>query len=487
MVCAALLIIMKTSSLLLLSGIFASVSVLGFCAPEHGAKQAKHTAPEFKIDASPLNRAVGSVGSYADVIEPVQNAVVSVYSSKTIREQVRMDPMFRDFFFGGRPPQMQPEKVEGLGSGVLVTSSGYILTNNHVVEDADELKVSLADGREVTAQVIGADPKTDVAVIKIDAGKLPFATIADSDRIRVGDVVFAVGNPLGVGQTVTMGIVSATGRNNLGILSSAGGYENFIQTDAAINQGNSGGALIDAQGRLLGINTAIISPSRGNIGIGFSIPINQALAVMRSLIETGEVQRGFLGITGDPDNPGLTPELAEGLGLPRNTRGVLVTDVSPDSPAEKAGLARTDVIIKVDDLEIHTIYDLRNAISQRMPGTEIDMAYLRNAKQKNVKVTLGTLNESGSAGLFPGVKMEPLTDSQRRSLRAPADLEGLFITQVAPDSPYADRLVAGMVIVEINRAAVKDTAGAAQQLKPGRNLLMVFYRGFYRPLALTVK
>lgn len=478
---------MKTPLLLLLTLGFLGTGSLGFCAPKSDAKKDAHPAPQFKFDASPLNRSAGSVTSYADIVEPVQNAVVSVYSSKTIRSRVRMDPFMRDFFFGGRTPERE-QKVEGLGSGVVVTADGYILTNNHVVEGADSINVSLADGRELEAEVIGADPKTDVAVIKVDAGKLPFVTIGDSDRIRVGDVVFAVGNPLGIGQTVTMGIVSATGRNNLGILADAGGYENFIQTDAAINQGNSGGALIDAQGRLLGINTAIISSSRGNIGLGFAIPVNQAIAVTRSLIETGSVQRGFLGITSDPDNPGLTPELAESLGLPRDTRGVLVTDVTGDSPAEKAGLARNDVIVAVDKLEIRTIYDLRNAISQKMPGTKITVEYLRDGKKRSVKVELGTLNEVAAlGGLLPGVKVERLRDEQRRNLRAPADLDGLLITEVAEDSPYADRLGAGMVIVEINRETVTDVESAARLLQPGRNLLMVFYRGLYRPLPLTVK
>ncbi len=478
---------MKTPSLLLIATTFLGVGALAFCAPGRDADKGKHPAPEFKIDAKPLNRSAGAVTSYADVVEPVQDAVVSVYSSKIIRQQVAIDPFLRDFFFGGRNPQPREEKVEGLGSGVLVTADGYILTNNHVVEGADKINVSLNDGREVEATVIGTDPKTDVAVIKIDAGKLPYVTIGDSDQIRVGDVVFAVGNPLGIGQTVTMGIVSATGRNNLGILADAGGYENFIQTDAAINQGNSGGALIDAQGRLLGINTAIISSSRGNIGLGFAIPVNQAVAVMRSLIETGTVQRGFLGISSDPANPGLTPELAESLGLPRETKGVLVTNVSDDSPAEKAGIERNDVIIAVDGVDIRTIYDLRNAVSQRLPGTEISVKFLRNAKEKTVKVKLGTLDEVASSGMLEGVRVEQLTSDQAKRLQAPSDLAGLLITEVSPNSPYADRLAPGMVIVEINREPVKTVDDAAKQIKTGRNLLMVFYRGYYRPLALTVK
>ncbi|MFH1496704.1 MAG: PDZ domain-containing protein, partial [Verrucomicrobiota bacterium] len=234
-------------------------------------------------------------------------------------------------------------------------------------------------------------------------------------------------------------------------------------------------------------NTAIISSSRGNIGLGFAIPVNQAVAVMRSLVETGAVQRGFLGISSDPENPGLTPELAESLGLPRDTKGVLVTNVSEDSPAEQAGIERSDVIIAVDDTEIRTIYDLRNAVSQRLPGTQITVKLYRNAKEKTVKVKLGTLDEVASAGVLEGVRVEQLTDEQRENLRAPADLTGLLVTAVSPDSPYADRLTPGMVIVEINREPVKTVDDAAKQLKSGRNLLMVFYRGFYRPLPLTVK
>ena len=215
------------------------------------------------------------VSSYADIVEPVEKAVVSIYSSKTIHQRVQANPLLRQFF-GDIPDQDRESKEMGLGSGVIVSSDGYILTNNHVVEGADELTVVLSDGRKFTAKVVGADPKTDVAVVKIEATVLPAVTLADSDKLRVGDVVFAVGNPLGVGETVTMGIVSAKSRN-VGILDDVAGYEDFIQTDAAINMGNSGGALVDAKGRFVGINSAIVSPSRGNIGIGFAVPVNMAV------------------------------------------------------------------------------------------------------------------------------------------------------------------------------------------------------------------
>lgn len=243
-----------------------------------------HPVPTLRVDDSPIgsSRPGGPMLSYADVLEPVQKAVVSIYSTKIVRE--RINPLLRQFF-PNLPEQERESRQQGLGSGVIVTADGYILTNHHVVEGADELKVALTDDREFIAKVVGTDPKTDVAVVKIDADKLPFVTLADSDKLRVGDVVFAVGNPLDVGQTVTMGIVSAKNRN-VKILEEVGGYEDYIQTDAAINMGNSGGALIDARGRLVGVNSAILSPSRGNIGIGFAIPINLAASIMKSLIAT---------------------------------------------------------------------------------------------------------------------------------------------------------------------------------------------------------
>jgi len=293
-------------------------------AGDAAAPAAPAKMPELKKDLSALNDGKTAVIlSYADVLDPVEREVVSIDSTRTVHERVQANPLLRQFF-GDIPDQDHESKEMGLGSGVIVSSDGYILTNNHVVADADELTVEFADGRKFPAKVVGADPKTDIAVVKIDATGLPAITFADSDKLRVGDVVFAVGNPLGVGETVTMGIVSAKGRNKLGILDDddgkGGGYEDFIQTDAAINMGNSGGALVDAKGRFVGINSAIVSPTRGNIGIGFAVPVNMAANIMRSLIETGTVSRGFLGIRGDP----VTPDIAEQVHLPKDANGVIV-------------------------------------------------------------------------------------------------------------------------------------------------------------------
>ena len=447
--------------------------------PEKKSSAAKMPVkkPEVVVDSSPVGQGrQGVVVSYADVVEPVQKAVVSIYSTKIIKERVQVNPFFRQLF-PGLPDQERESRQEGMGSGVIVTADGYILTNNHVVEGADELKVSLSDDREFVAKVIGTDPKTDVAVIKIDAEKLPTVTLADSEKLRVGDVVFAVGNPLGVGQTVTMGIVSAKGRNKVGILD--GGYEDFIQTDAAINMGNSGGALTDAKGRLVGINSAILSPSRGNIGIGFAIPVNLAASIMNSLVVTGTVARGYLGVK-SPDS--VTPDVAEQLGLPKDTKGVLITEIDPDSPAEKAGMKRTDVILGVDAHSVSSLEDLRLRISQMLPGSVAKIKIMRDGNEKILDVTLGSLNENPNE-LFSGVNVAVLTSDLRRRLGIVDNrTNGLVITEIAEDSPMRGRLAVDVVIVEVNRVAAVDLATAKRALKPRgeNNLLTVFFRGQYR-------
>lgn len=434
--------------------------------------------PLVKLDATPVANAPGApVVTYADVVEPVQRAVVSVYSTKIVAQRVPADPLAQ--LFGGAPDRVQKRKEEGLGSGVIVSEDGYIITNNHVVEGADELSVLLPDDREFKAKVIGTDPKTDVAVIKIDARDLPTVKLADSDKLRVGDVVFAVGNPLGVGQTVTMGIVSAKGRNNLGLLDNGAGYEDFIQTDAAINMGNSGGALIDAKGRLVGINSAIVSTSRGNIGIGFAIPVNLAASIMHSLISTGSVSRGYLGVSAET----VTPELAESLGMKKDGKGVAVTDVTPGSPADQAGVQRTDVIVGINERPVASLQDLRLLIAQSAPGSKVTLNLLRNGKAEALEVTLGKLAED-LRELLPGVEATPLTEEQRSRLNIDRRVDGLVVTKVAEDSPYASRLVPNLVIVEINRSAVQDVAGARELLHEGRNLLLIYYRGIYRYMTL---
>jgi serine protease Do/serine protease DegQ len=436
--------------------------------------------PSLLIDRSGVNDGKSPVvTSYADVVEPVQKAVVSIYSKKTVRERVAVNPMLRELL-GDIPDQEREHKEEGLGSGVIISADGYILTNNHVVEGADELKVGLSDDREYIAKVIGADPKTDVAVIKIQAENLPVVTLADSDKLRVGDVVFAVGNPLGVGQTVTMGIVSAKGRNQLGLLD--GGYESFIQTDAAINLGNSGGALVDAKGRLVGINSAIISTSRGSIGLGFAIPINLIASVLPSLIENGSVTRGYLGVVTQTS----PAEDAETLGLPKGVRGVVITDVNPDSPADKAGLKRGDVFLSINGRAVTTGEELRLTIAETMPGTKVKLGVSRGGKTLTFEILLTKLDENPDE-LVPGVDVTPLNDEARLRLRIPARFDGLLIRTVDKDSPYADVLVPNVLIVQIDRDDVTDLASAKAALTPGRHLLYVFYRGALRVVRIDIK
>ncbi len=438
--------------------------------------------PAVRIDASPLEQGAEPtrLRSYADVIEPAQKAVVSVYSTRIVRERMAINPLFRQYF--GDLPERE-SRQEGLGSGVIVSADGYILTNNHVIEGADELKVTLADDRDFPARVVGTDPKTDVAVLKIEAEGLPVLTLADSDRVRVGDIAFAVGNPLGVGQTVTMGIVSAKGRSRLGLLERVSGYEDFIQTDAAINMGNSGGALIDARGRLIGVNSAIISPSRGNIGIGFAIPVNLARFIMNSLVETGTVARGYLGVTSDT----LTAELADQLGLARGTRGVIITEIDAASPAEAAGLRRADVIVALNGQNVLTWEDLRVLVAQSLPDSKVSLKVLRDGEARTVEVELGRVVDNPDE-LVAGVEAAPLTPEVRRRLGLnDPRIAGLVVTRVTEDSPHRGRLAEGMVILEINRAPVPDLAAGRERIRSGRNLLAVFDGRGIRYLVITVK
>ncbi len=435
--------------------------------------------PELKRDFSPVGDGKAPViSSYADIVEPVEKEVVSINSTRTIHERVQANPLLRQFF-GDVPDQDRESKEMGLGSGVIVSSDGFILTNNHVVADADELTVVLSDGRKFPAKVVGADPKTDIAVVKVEAAGLPAVTFADSDKLRVGDVVFAVGNPLGVGETVTMGIVSAKSRN-VGILQDVGGYEDFIQTDASINMGNSGGALVDAKGRFVGINSAIVSPSRGNIGIGFAVPVNMAASVMKSLIETGTVSRGFLGVGGDP----ITPDIAEQVHLPKDATGVIVTDTIPDGPADRGGVKRGDVILSVNGKAVQNLDELRLTISQMPPGSKVALSVSRDGKPLVVNVTLTQFAEKPNE-LLDGVEVGKLTDDVRRHLNIDGRVTGLVVAKVDEKSEYAQDLPQGAVIVEINRSPVDDVASAKALLHPGRNLLLVYYQGYQRYVVVT--
>jgi serine protease DegQ len=319
-------------------------------------------------------------GSYSAAARRAAPAVVSITASKAaVRTPRSEDPVF-EFFFGNRGRRLQAEPQVGLGSGVIVSPQGYLLTNNHVVEGADDIEVMLADGRHVRAQLIGTDPESDVAVLRVELDRLPAISFADIDRVQVGDVVLAIGNPFGVGQTVTAGIVSALGRSQLGINT----FENFIQTDAAINPGNSGGALVDASGNLLGINTAIYSRTGGSLGIGFAIPVNTARQVMEALIKDGRVTRGWLGV----EQRDLTPEIAQSLNLPI-TQGVLITGVQQSGPASAGGLRPGDVVVAVGGRPVANTTQLLNAVAALKPKAVASIGVQRGSQALDVQVTVG--------------------------------------------------------------------------------------------------
>ncbi|MBU3625244.1 Do family serine endopeptidase [Polynucleobacter sp. JS-Safj-400b-B2] len=328
-----------------------------------------------------------SPGSYHEAVKRSMPAVVNIFTSKvSAKPKTRKgggpnsaDPLFK-FFFGDQPPEEEPSS--SLGSGVLVSPEGYILTNHHVISDADDIDVALSDGRKVKAKVIGSDPETDIAVLKIEAKQLPTPiTFGKVESVRVGDVVLAIGNPFGVGQTVTSGIVSALGRDHVGINT----FENFIQTDAAINPGNSGGALIDTRGNLIGINTAIYSNNGGSMGIGFAIPVNLAKQVMESILANGSVTRGWIGV--EPQN--LSKELSESLGLPANTDGVLLSGVLEGGPAARGGVKPGDVLIAVNGNPTKDVRGLLNQVAQISPGNQAKLTILRKGKELELTAQVG--------------------------------------------------------------------------------------------------
>jgi len=340
-------------------------------------------APEAAVAAAapPVREPATMPATFAPVVKVVLPAVVNISSTKVIRASgLRDDNPFGDLFPGFRMPD-RPLRQEGEGSGVIVTSDGYIVTNNHVVDGATELVVSLADKREMKARLVGTDAKTDIALIKVDAKDLPHVTLGNSSSIEVGDIALAMGNPFGLGQTVTMGIVSATGRGGLGIED----YEDFIQTDASINPGNSGGALVNTKGELIGINTAILSRSGGNQGVGFAVPVDMVRQVMTQLKERGVVTRARLGVYFQE----LTPKLASALGV-KASKGAVVTEIVPDGPASKSGLRKDDVIVALNGKEVDG-RSLRLAVGSMAPGTTIDLKVLRDNAERKVSITLDTM------------------------------------------------------------------------------------------------
>ena len=404
-------------------------------------------------------------------------AVVNIASTKVVRSPGMgpsspffSDPFFRQFFGNGMPRQFstpREQREHSLGSGVIVSSDGYVLTNNHVVQGASEIKVALGDQREFTARIVGTDDKTDLAVVKVDQKNLPVITFADSSKVHVGDFALAIGNPFGIGRTVTMGIISATGRGGLGIED----YEDFIQTDAAINPGNSGGALINVDGNLVGINTAILTGGGGggNEGIGFAIPVNMARNVMDQIIKHGKVIRGRLGVVIQE----VTPQIAKAFGL-TEPRGVLVGDVTPNSPAAQAGIKSGDIILDLNGQKVNDTHELQVKISLTAPGTVVRLNVLRDGHEHEYDVKLGEMTatsehaETGGEESGPklGVELENLTPQLSKQLGIPANTPGAVISQVEPGSAAQEAgLQQGDVIQEINHKAITNAEEARSAVR----------------------
>ena len=426
-----------------------------------------HAAPQVSVSLA-QSQAPVALGDFkngfASIIGPALPAVVNVSSTKMVKQQaapdIFMDPFFRQFFGNQGPMEQQPQEQReySLGSGVIVNPDGYILTNNHVVAGASDVEVFTQSRRKYHAKVIGTDARTDIAVLKIDATGLPTLTLGDSSKLKVGDLVFAIGDPFGIGETATMGIVSATGRALGGAIEH---YEDFIQTDAAINPGNSGGALIDIRGDIIGINTAILSGGGGNEGIGFAIPIDLAHDIMDQIVEHGKVIRGYLGIT----IQAVDPDMAKAFGLNQGG-GALVGDVSPDSPAAKAGLQRGDIVLQLNGTPVKGPDDLSLRISEMAPGSVAHLQVYRNGKTQEMDVTLGEFPENGKTGeptpgapaALKGLQVQNLDASLRQQLGLPPGATGVVVTSVDPNSAAAAAdIQQGDVIQEVNHKPVHNT------------------------------
>jgi serine protease Do len=454
-----------------------------------------HRVPVFLDTAHAASVDQGPLTSFAPIVKRAMPAVVNISSSKVVKQQAPSggmfdDPFFRQFFGGRMPQQEQPrsQRATSLGSGVVVSPDGYILTNNHVVEGATDVKVSFANKEEYPAKIVGTDKYTDIAVLKIDKGGLATLPFADSAKAEVGDVVLAIGEPFGLGQTVTMGIISAKGRGGLGIER----FEDFIQTDAAINRGNSGGALIDTRGDLVGINTAILSgETGGNQGIGFAIPANLARNIMDQILKKGKVTRGFMGIV--PQE--LTPEMAKAFGMP-NAHGVAIAQVEPGSPAEHAGLKTGDVITAVNANPVADVNTFRLQIAGFAPNTKVQLKVERGGQSMDVPVTLGEFNleaenrgegqgnglpGGGEKGALRGVSVQALTASIRHELQLPDNSTGVVITDLEDDSPAAAAgLQQGDVITQVNRrpvASVEEFNRAVREGASRESTLLLVKRG----------
>lgn len=454
---------------------FAAATLLLVSCPaiaQEPAPSSEAAKPDLQIDKAQIERSTGEITSFAPVVEKVAPSVVTIFSTTRIRrdDATGLSPqeeMLRRFFgipdTAPVPGRRGRQEMHGLGSGIIVTKEGHILTNNHVIDGADEIMVSLGmDKKEYKAEKIGVDPATDLALLKIEAENLQPVVFSDSSKVRPGDVALAIGNPFGLTQSVSMGIVSAVGRGGMGITD----YENFIQTDAAINMGNSGGALVDAHGRLIGVNTAIFSRSGGNQGIGFAVPSNLARSVMQSLLTSGRVVRGFIGVLVQP----LSPELAEAFGIEENA-GALVAEVTPEGPGDKAGVRAGDVIVRVNDEGIEDPQDLQLTVAAMTPGTEVMLAVIRDGKPGQITVKLGELpaKESEIAGREPvgkpnvldGITVGDIDEEARSRFDIPEGTKGVVVSRIDPDSVgYAAGLRVGDVIQEMDRKDLTDAEQA---------------------------
>jgi serine protease Do len=444
--------------------------------------------PASSTAVAPATQArLGVQTSFASTVQRVTPSVVNIWSSRNVNtsDTRRLEPLFDDPFFRrffgddlfGQSPIPRERRERSLGSGVIVTQDGYVLTNAHVVDGATDIKVSLSDKREFPARLIGTDPKTDLAVIKIDRTALTPVSFGDSSKVQVGDIALAIGNPFGLGQTVTMGVISATGRGGLGIEE----YEDFIQTDAAINPGNSGGALINTDGALIGINTAILSRSGGNQGVGFAIPVNMARNVMDQIIRDGKVSRAFLGVTIQP----VTPDIATAFQL-NKAEGALVADVAAGSPAERAGLLAGDIVLKLDGSAVADSRALQLAIGQMAPGRTVRLAVFRDGRESDFSVALGEQPREGgdsaadrgrspSARVLDGVSAETLTPELARQFGIPMNTKGVLIRRVDPGSEAAQAgLAAGDVILEVNRNPITTLEQMNRFLSASKDSTLLF-------------
>lgn len=478
------------SNLNLIIALLSAALLLGACGDRPtGPDNSKPALP------GPPARSI-EVQSFADIVQKVSPAVVTVRSERLVRPARPFpffnDPTFRDLFgLGDRPSRPQLER--GLGSGVIVTGDGYIITNHHVIDGADEIKIEMGEGKIVDAKIIGSDPPSDIAVLKVSSGGLTALPLGNSDQVRVGDIVLAIGNPLGIGQTVTAGIISAKERTTgLG----QGSFESFLQTDAPINKGNSGGALVNTAGELIGINSQILSTSGtgGSIGIGFAIPSNMARQVSEQLIKSGQVRRGRLGVT----IQSLSGDLAKSLNI-ENQTGVVINSVEPGSPAERAGIRQLDAITELNGKKIEDSNHFRNRIAALAPGTEVALTVIREGKKQIIKAKLGELSaEAGSQNPSNrredeeerlGLSLTPLTPDLAERLDLEKNAQGLVVTDVYPASPAAKAgIQAGDWIKQANRRPIRTIEDLKQAIESAGNrpiLLLIQREGSSFYVALS--